>query len=384
MFSQFLFSRFLPDFHHEQPATKAVFFLAGFITAAWAAIIPFVKANVQISDGTMGLMLLCLGGGALVGMPIAGGFSAKYGCRRVLISAVCGCALLFPLLIFVSSPLALAVVLVLFGTCLGITDCTMNIQAVMVEKASATPLMSGFHGFYSLGGMCGALVLTALLSLGVNVVVACFLTVAFIFALLGLCQVGFRRDIAEQQGQLFALPKGVVFYIGVVCFVFFLAEGTVLDWSGIFLSEYRAVPNASAGLGVACFSVAMTIGRLLGDRAVSYIGAKPMMLLGSLTAMFGFLLSLSLDLWQAALVGYSLIGLGCSNIVPILFSATGKQAEMPEALAVTAVSTLGYVGVLAGPALVGLGAEIYSLPTALFFVVGLIFLATLLSRRIHV
>jgi predicted MFS family arabinose efflux permease len=370
--------------HLDRVATRSAFFSAGFVTAAWAAIIPFVKSNVQISDGTMGLMLLCLGAGALLGMPIAGVFTSKYGCKPVLLASISGFAALFPLLILIDSAFTLAMVLVLFGLCVGITDCTMNIQAVVVEKAAQKPLMSGFHGFYSLGGMCGALVLTFLLSAGLAVLAACLLTSLFVLLLLARTKSGLLNDKSEESGPLFALPKGAVLLIGLVCFIFFLAEGTVLDWSGIFLSEYRAIPATSAGLGVACFSVAMTIGRLFGDRAVSKIGAKRMLLLGTTTAILGFLVSLSFEQWQSALVGYALIGIGCSNIVPIMFSATGKQDAMSESLAVTAVSTIAYVGVLAGPALVGFGSELFGLANALYAVVGLIFIAMLLSRKIRV
>ncbi|MFV0447825.1 MAG: MFS transporter [Vibrio sp.] len=368
----------------DRIATRSMFFGAGFITAAWAAIIPFVKTNVQISDGVMGLLLLCLGIGALVGMPAAGFYTSKYGCKRVLLISVVGFSLLFPTLLFANSIVTLSMLLICFGMCLGITDCTMNIQAVIVEKEANKPLMSGFHGFYSLGGMTGAIVLTSILSAGFAVSLACLLTSLFVLLLLTVNKPGLRSDTSQEQGPYFAIPKGSVFFIGVVCFVFFLSEGTVLDWSGIFLSEYRDIPATSAGMGVACFSVAMTIGRLLGDKAVSKIGAKRMIVLGSSVAIIGFLVSLSFNHWQSALVGYALIGIGCSNIVPIMFSATGKQTAMPESLAVTAVSTVGYVGVLAGPALIGFGAEIYGLINALYVVVGLIFIAVLLSFKIRV
>ncbi|PJC86839.1 MFS transporter [Vibrio sp. HA2012] len=374
----------MPRAHLDRIATRSAFFGTGFVTAAWAAIIPFVKLNVQISDGTMGLMLLCLGSGALLGMPLAGICTGKYGCKPVLLISIVGFVTLFPLLLLINSWFFLAITLILFGVFIGITDCTMNIQAVVVEKEAQKPLMSGFHGFYSLGGMCGALILTMLLSLGLTVMAACLLSSLFVLMLLVTTQSGLRTDKSKEKGPLFALPKGPVLIIGIVCFIFFLAEGTVLDWSGIFLSEYRSIPATSAGLGVACFSVAMTIGRLLGDRAVSFIGAKRMIILGTTTAMLGFFVSLSFDYWQSTLIGYTLIGIGCSNIVPIMFSATGKQNVMKESLAVTAVSTIAYIGVLAGPALVGFGSELFGLVNALYAVVCLIFIAMLLSRRIRV
>ncbi len=368
----------------QKRATRIAFFSAGFITAAWAAIIPFIKINLAIGDGTMGLMLLCLGAGALVGMPLAGKFSSQLGCKPVLVASMACFSLLYPALIWLDSVTLLAVFLVLFGLCVGTTDCAMNIQGVAVEKEADKPLMSGFHGFYSLGGMSGAILMTAILSSGVPVELAsaagAVMSVAFLLAGIN----GFRTGKSQEPAAFFALPKGVVVLIGIVCSIVFLAEGTVLDWSGIYLTEYRDVSPENAGLGVACFSVAMTLGRLAGDKITSILGPKMMVLGGGGIAITGFALSLLVPLSVAALTGYVLIGLGCSNIVPIMFSATGKQKIMSEASAVTAVSTLGYVGVLAGPALVGFGAQVYGLPAALGVIAVLLCIATALAGRVRV
>ena len=369
--------------HIDRLATRATFFCSGFATAAWASSIPFIKLNVQLSDGAMGLMLLCLGGGALIGMPVSGICTSRFGCKKVLIGTVSAIALLLPLLVLATSPSALAITLVLYGISIGTTGCTMNIQAISVEKAANKPLMSGFHGFYSLGGMMGAFVLTLLLTAGITPLAATGITSSLIMALLILSTPGYSTRVVSHSGPYFAMPRGPVFIIGIVCFVFFLAEGTVLDWSGIFLNEYRAVPASAAGMGIVFFSIAMTMGRLLGDGIVARLGARVVVTLGSLIAISGFLISLSLPYWQTALLGYALIGIGCSNIVPIMFSAAGRQQVMPGPLAITAVSSLGYIGVLSGPAIVGFGAEIAGLPTALYGVALLVALALLLSKRVR-
>ncbi|MNH05979.1 Inner membrane protein YbjJ [compost metagenome] len=316
-------------------------------------------------------------------MPVSGICTSRFGCKKVLIGTVSAIALLLPLLVLATSPSALAITLVLYGISIGTTGCTMNIQAISVEKAANKPLMSGFHGFYSLGGMMGAFVLTLLLTAGITPLAATGITSSLIMALLILSTPGYSTQVVSHSGPYFAMPRGPVFIIGVVCFVFFLAEGTVLDWSGIFLNEYRAVPASAAGMGIVFFSIAMTMGRLLGDGIVARLGARVVVTLGSLIAISGFLISLSLPYWQTALLGYALIGVGCSNIVPIMFSAAGKQNVMTGPLAITAVSSLGYIGVLSGPAIVGFGAEIAGLPAALYGVVLLVVLALLLSKRVR-
>ncbi|QJR82942.1 MFS transporter [Alteromonas pelagimontana] len=361
-----------------------MFLSAGMVTAAWATIIPFIKEALQISDSIIGGLLLCLGLGAMVGMPLAGIGTSRYGCRSVLMVSVTGFALLFMIIPVAGTIFTLALVLLVFGMLLGITDCTMNIQAVAVEKAEDQTLMSGFHGFYSLGGMIGALFVTTQLAFNISIMTACIATSAMVLLFLVFVRHGLLEKVQTQSGSVWVLPQSVVVLIGLVCCILFLAEGTVLDWSGIFLTEYRGVSNAMAGLGVACFSVATTIGRLTGDYVVLKLGPRRVINVGTLTAIAGLLTTLHSEAWQMALIGYTLVGLGIANTVPIMFSATGKQNVMPEAMAVTAVSTLGYVGVLAGPALVGFSADVFSLPLSLHLIVALLILSLAVSRNIRV
>lgn len=368
----------------EVRATRAMFFASGFTTAAWAAIIPNVKANTMVSDGTLGLLLLCLGVGALLAMPVAGILTSRFGCRVVLIISVTCFSSILPILPHITDPLLLSLTLVTFGAGVGATGCTMNMQAVIVEKSTKKPLMSGFHGFYSLGGIVGASALAFLMTSGISAYLACLLSAAFVLVLLVANFRGLLTSANPSDGPLFALPKGPVFLISFVCFSFFLAEGTVFDWSGVFLTEYRSMPHTSAGIGIACFSITMTIGRLGGDYVISRIGARKVVTWGGIVATLGLIMSLVLEIWPLSLLGYGLLGIGCSNIVPVMFSATGRQTYMPQSLAIPAVSTLGYFGVLAGPASVGFIAQSFTLPFALYGIALLIALATLVSRQVDV
>lgn len=185
------------------------------------------------------------------------------------------------------------------------------------------------------------------------------------------------------EGPAFAVPRGAVLLIGIICFATFLAEGSVLDWSAVFLTEYRHVPESMGGLGFACFAVLMSLGRLTGDKIVAVLGRPQVVLWGALLAAGGLLLSVLSDNWLLALTGYGLIGLGCANVVPVMFSAIGRQTSMPQAVAVPAVTTLGYLGILAGPASVGLIAYRFTLPAALLAVVALLLLVALLSRKVR-
>jgi len=358
----------------EQRATRMVFFMAGFATAAWAALVPFAKYNTGVSDGTLGLLLLCLGGGALVAMPLTGMLTARFGCRRVMVVSVLIFSAILPLLAVTSDARLLALALLLFGIGVGTTDCAMNVQAIIVEKASPRPLMSGFHGFYSVGGIAGAGAMSGMMSLGLSASAASLATTIIVLLLLTLCVRGFLTYANPQEGPAFAVPHGIVLLLGAVCFIVFLAEGAVLDWSAVYLTEYRGLSEARGGLGFACFAATMTLGRLTGDRIVARLGQQRVVFTGALVAAAGILLTVWGGSWELALVGYALVGMGCANIVPVMFSAIGRQTAMPQVLAVPAVTTLGYMGVLAGPASIGGIAHHSSLAVA-FIVVAIAMLA---------
>ena len=355
----------------EQMSTRIAYLIAGIGIAAWAPLVPYAKVRANLDEGILGLLLLCLGVGSILAMPISGALATRFGCRRVLSGGTILICLALPLLATMTSLPWLVAALFLFGAGLGTVDSTVNLQAVIVERASGKTMMSGFHGMFSLGGIIGAAGVSALLGLGLSplgatLVVNGVLLVALFKAAPHLLAYG-----SESSGPAFAIPHGVVLFIGILCFIVFLAEGAVLDWSAVFLTTERAVDSAYAGLGYAAFALTMTVGRLTGDSVVHRLGAKRVIIYGGAIAAAGFLLATLAPMWQAALLGYALVGAGCSNIVPVLYTAVGKQTLMPEAIAVPAITTIGYAGILAGPALIGFVAH----GSSLSFAFGLIALS---------
>lgn len=364
----------------QQYASRAAFFLPGFAIAAWAPLVPIVKLRTELDDAELGLMLLCLGLGALVAMPLAGAMAARYGCRRVLIIAVFMMAAILPQLAFVQTPWVLGALLLVFGMGNGVMDCAMNIQAVQIERDSGRPLMSSFHGFFSIGAFVGVSSMILMLSAGLSAELASLLAACVLLGLVARYGRSWRSDQIAQEGPILAWPKGSVVFIGCLCFITFLAEGVMLDWSAVFLSEVRMVSSSQAGLGYAIFTASMTTARMLGDDWVKRLGSARTMELGGVCAFAGLLIATVVPIWQLTLVGYALVGLGCANIVPILFSLAGRQKAISPSLAIPAVTTLGYAGVLAGPALIGFVAHASSLVLA-FLIVGLAMLAVAISPR---
>lgn len=358
----------------EQFSTRVAFFIAGFSLAAWAPLVPYAKARVGLDEGTLGLLLLCLGVGSIIAMPLAGALAARVGCRKVLLLSSVIICLCLPLLATVSSLPLLIAVLFIFGASMGALDCAVNIQAIIVERASGKTMMSGFHGLFSLGGIVGAAGVAGLLSLGASPLISMFVVVALVLIALFSAMPHFLTYGSETDGPAFAVPRGVVLFLGMLCFTVFLSEGAMLDWSAVFLSELRGVETSYAGLGYAVFALTMTLGRLFGDAVVRRVGPRRVVILGGLCAAAGLALATLLPSWEAALLGYALVGAGCSNIVPVCYSALGRQKSMPENVAVPALTTLGYAGILIGPAAIGFIAHASSLELA-FMVVAVMLLA---------
>ncbi|MBW0236525.1 MFS transporter [Pseudomonas sp. D1HM] len=368
----------------EQMSTRIAFFIAGFGLAAWAPLVPYAKARAGLDEATLGLLLLCLGAGSILAMPISGLLATRFGCRRVLVVGTILICLSLPLLATASTLPLLIATLFMFGAGLGAVDSTVNLQAVIVERASGRHMMSGFHGLFSVGGIAGAAGVSALLALGLSPLWAIAAVIVLILAALAKAAPHLLPYGSESSGPAFAVPHGVVLFIGVLCFIVFLAEGAMLDWSAVFLTTEKSLGEAYAGLGYAAFALTMTVGRLLGDTIVRRLGARRVIILGGLFAALGMALATLAPNWELSLLGYALVGVGCSNIVPVLYTAVGKQTVMPESIAVPAITTLGYAGILAGPAAIGFIAHASSLSMAFLLITALLLGVAISGRRVQV
>lgn len=350
--------------------------------SAWAPMVPYARIRTAVEEGTLGLLLLALGVGSLVAMPATGMLATRFGCRPIIMLSGLGCSLMLPLLALAPTASSLALALFIFGAALGTLDVAMNIQAVHVEKNHGGALMSGFHGMFSAGGIAGALGMTLMLWGGAGVpaaasALAILVALALLVAAPNLLSARFTPG---SEGPLISLPRGAVIGIGVLCGLVFLAEGAVLDWSAIFLTSTGVFSQAQGGLGYAAFAAAMTLGRMSGDRIVVRWGGKAVILVGGCAAALGFVATVLAPSPWLALLGLVLVGLGASNVVPVLFSAAGRQQDMPPNVAISAVTTIGYAGILAGPALIGLIAHATSLHLAFLVLAGAMLVVALNAR----
>jgi predicted MFS family arabinose efflux permease len=355
-------------------ATRGFFLLAGIAMATWAPMVPFAQARLHLDEAKLGLLLLCMGLGSAAAMPLVGFLGHRYGNRNVMVvGALLVCATL-PLLAIAPSEATLGAALVGFGGALGVLDVAMNAQAVDVERRTRRPMMSGFHGLFSVGGLVGSVAMTALLATGAPLL-GCTAIIAAGLALIAATQWPQTiRDEPQLAGSrsAFARPTATALLLGALCLIAFLAEGAMLDWSAVFLRSARGFDFEAAGLGYAAFSIAMATGRMLGDRITAALGPAQVVRLGSLLAAGGLALATMLPWPATSLTGFVLVGLGASNIVPVLFSAAGRIPGTSARVSIATVTMLGYAGILAGPAVIGFAARATSLPIALGAIAGLL------------
>jgi predicted MFS family arabinose efflux permease len=361
-------------------ATRLAFLVAGFGVACWAPLVPFVKQRLGVDDAVLGMLLLCLGLGSVIAMTATGALSARYGSKRVIVAAGMGLAVTLPVLAIVDTPLALAIALLAFGASLGSLDVAMNVHAVEVERAAGQPLMSGFHGLFSVGGFAGSSLMTFLLSMRIATLASALLCAALMLIAVAIAQPWLLKATRKHEGALFAAPRGIVLLLAALTAITFLIEGALLDWGALLITGKGLVAATRGGVGYLLFSVAMTAGRLSGDAITARLGDRATVFWGGLVAAVGFAILLTVPVPVLAMMGFLLIGLGAANIVPVLFRRAGSQHAMPPALAVAAITTAGYAGNLVGPAGVGFVAKSVGLPSAFWILAGLLCLVPCCAR----
>ncbi|AWJ92103.1 MFS transporter (plasmid) [Azospirillum baldaniorum] len=339
-------------------ASLVAFFVNGSVFGVWATQIPAIKDHLDLSPGVLGVALLCLAAGALTAMVGTGPLLGRVGSAPVIRLTAVAFALILPLPALMPDLLSLCAVLFLFGAAGGTMDVAMNAHGALVERHLGRPIMSSLHGMWSLGGLFGAGVGGLLLQVLPPPVQASILAAALLALFFALHR-RFLPGSADQQAEPtgLALPDRGTLLLGALTFLAFMSEGAILDWSAVYLREDLGGAASIAALGFAVFSGAMAVGRFCGDRLRQRFGGPVLVRAGAVLAFAGLAVALTGGGPVVAVAGFGLTGLGLSNVVPVLFSAAGAKAEGEAGQAIAAVATLGYAGVLTGPALLGFVAE---------------------------
>jgi MFS family permease len=365
-------------------AVKLVFFINGFVHANLASRFPRIQELFQLDNGMLGLILLCSSLGALLAMPFTGWLVVQNGSRRVGIFAVFAYCLILPVVPFMSGFIGLASVFFLMGVTAGMLDISMNAQAIMIEQQLKKPIMTSFHALFSIGMGVGAL--TGVLFIKLQSSLMLHFTIIVVASVIGSlwARYHFVHDKPKEkskEGQVFRLPNSAMVGIGIIAFCSMLGEGAMVDWSTNYMEHISLADKVLAPMALASFSLAMTIGRLFGDSARARFGDRLLMIYCGLTAAIGMGLSIIFIQPYAVIIGFFIVGLGLSVIVPIAYSIAGNTKGLPSSVGLAMVTTVGYSGFLFGPPIIGFLADWQTLRIALLLVVVLFITMTVLSVR---
>jgi predicted MFS family arabinose efflux permease len=360
-------------------ATAAVFAVHGCVIGSFAARIPWIASHVGVGVGRLGVALLMPGVGALVAMPFSGRLAHRYALRpftTVTIVVWCLCLVLPPL----PSPLAvLCVVLLVFGAAAGLADMAMNAEGVLVEKLYGRSVMSGFHGFWSVGVLAGSAVSALASHAGVDA------RLQFAVEAVALATVGaaasrmLLNDAMTSEAPApphFALPTRPVVLIGLVglCAVFGEQAGT--DWSALYIRRELGGSASIAALAVSAFAVTMAAARLLGDRVIQRLGPVTTVRLSGTCAATGAVAIVVAPGLAAGLAGFALLGIGVALVVPLVFAAAGRVGPHP-AQSIAGVAGVAYASGLVAPGIIGGIAAASSLTASFCLVAGLVIIMAL-------
>ncbi|WP_371483761.1 MFS transporter [Kitasatospora sp. NBC_00315] len=360
-------------------ATFAYFILNGFLMGMWIVHIPTVEHRAGIGHGTLGWLLLLLGAGAFAGMQIVGPLTDRFSARAVVpvAAALCSAALVLPG--FAGGPWTLGGALLVLGFGNGCLDVAMNAHAVQVERGYGRPVMSAFHAAFSIGGVLAALLGAGTLGRGWSpgatlAVVAGVGLVAAAVAAPGLLAPEPAPAAAPAgDGDGARTRRGTprrIWVLAALALMLMLCEGVANDWSVLHLRDVLDAPAATAALAYGAFAAAMTAGRLLADRVAGRFGPVAVLRFGSVLGGAGLTLA-ALSPWIApALIGWTVFGIGLSGCIPQLFSAAGHADPAAAGANVSRVAGLGYLGMLAGPAVIGPLTHVVPLNLAFFLPVA--------------
>lgn len=342
-------------------ATAGVFALNGFVLGMWIVHIPAIKDRADIDQATLGLLLLVLGGAAWVGMQLAGRAVDRFGSGPVVTCAAVGVSLTVVGPAFATSATELAIALGILGFFNGIVDVAQNAQAVVVERAYRRPIMSAFHAFFSLGGLLaaglGGLLIAADVDLRITLCTAAGLGVVAALALFPS-----YLDVPEStDGTAATAAQGKrapwtarVLLLGLLAFALLLAEGVAYDWSTVHLHESIGSSETVAAFAYGAFSLTMTIVRLFADRLVAAWGPATYVARAALLGALGLLGAALAPNAALAIAAWAVFGIGLAGCVPQFFSAAGNVDAAASGTYLARVTGMGYLGLLAGPSIIGL------------------------------
>ena len=344
-------------------AVAAFYFCMGLCFASWASRIPDIKTKLHLSEAELGSILLALPIGQLVTMPVSGRLVTKYGSRTVLSIAILLYALELTNIGWATQVWQLVLALFIFGVVGNLSNISVNTQGVLAEKIYDRPIMTSFHGGWSIAGFTGALIGLLMMNLRLSPHQHFFIVAALVFIIVFIARKYLIPGTSAQteKKKFFSKPEGVLVQLGIIAFCSMAAEGAMFDWSGVYFKEVVEAPHSLVIMGYASFMIMMATGRFVGDRIIARIGRKKMLQISGIFVLTGLLISVLFPYLVTATLGFLIVGFGVSSVIPTVYSTAARSAKIAPGMALASVSSIGFLGFLLGPPLIGYIAHLASL-----------------------
>ena len=373
--------RVAPSVLSSQLATASLFGALGFGYGTWPSRLPAIKANLGLSTSQVSVVLLAAAIGSILSFPVTAAALHKLGSRGA--SLLSGCLLAVGLVTLGLAPnwTLACIVMCVYGVIASTMDVAMNAQGVEVERATGVPVMSRLHAAFSLGTMAGAFFAFVITNFSTSVPLHFVIAALIVLAAVLLPRAGLIADARTIDGgtRSFALPRGAALLIGAMAFLGMIAEGSMVDWSTLYLKERAGASQQVAPLGIASLQGTMLVTRWFGDRARARWGARRLLFGGSLLAGLSLAAALLIGGIVPALVGFGLFGIGVAAVSPCVYAAGAREGGV----ALAAVMTLGSLGFLVAPMVIGTVAQATNLSWGMGVVAAAAIALAALSRRVR-
>lgn len=358
------------DIKKSRLAVATFFFVNGFLHANLMARLPLFQNNLAISNSVLGSLLFLVALGALIGMPITGTLAQKFGSNKMArLTALLFCVFI-PLIPMATDIWMAGIVMFLMGTNMGAMDVCMNGQAVFVERLWQKPIMASFHAVFSIGIALGASAGAIFSKLDITLpfhisIIAIFGSLMILLASPHLVQENVESTSPKEANSGFSLPNKAILPLGIIAFCCMTGEGSMTDWSAIYMNKVVGTNTAFSAIAFGVYASGMTIGRIFGDYTTLKLGKRTLMIYNSILAILGLGIALAYVSVASALVGFFMIGLGVSTIVPIVFSTAGNTEGINPSVGIAMATSIGYTGFFMGPPTIGFLSDVYSLRVGL-------------------
>ena len=367
--------------------TVVFFFLSGIITATWASRIPDIQKKLALNDAQWGAVLFALPAGLIVGLPLSSWAVAKYGSRRMMVLTSISFAVILCLLGLSDSAWLLVITLFLFGVLRNATNISINTHSLEVQQLYEKPIISTFHGIWSLACFVAAGIGTIMIA--AEIVPSSHFIIIACISIAGCLFYRSKKKDAQTSGSqkrpFFIMPNAHLFRLGLIAFCSMICEGTMFDWSVNYFHKVVQTTDEMATAGYTSFIIAMAVGRLAGDKLIALYGTSKMLIVDGIVMAAGFCLAIVFPYLIPACLGFLLVGIGDSIVIPIVYVLAGQSKEMPAAYAIASVTMVGYAGFLAGPPIVGAISEHLGMQWAFalmaLFSLGITVMTILITKR---